>query len=226
MKKLFLILLTTPFIGFGQYLERKHYHIERTQAAPIIDGKMEDDCWKNRTFGTHFVCMDPDNGKPIPEGFRTEWRAVYDNNAVYFIIKMYDPAPDSILKQLSIRDDLEKTNTDQIGIWINPYNDGQTDFNFSVSAAGVQRDAKYYSEDIDNNWDMVWESDVTFDNEGWIAEFKIPYSALRFPKTEIQTWGLNIVGVSCKFKVNPPVIVAPDVFFQTLLLNHTNVSAL
>ena len=118
--------------------------------------------------------------------------AVYDNKSVYFIIKMYDPSPDSILKQLSIRDDLEKTNADQIGIWINPYNDGQTDFNFSVSAAGVQRDAKYSSEDIDNNWDMVWESDVTFDNEGWIAEFKIPYSALRFPKTEIQTWGLNI----------------------------------
>ena len=39
---------------------------------------------------------------------------------------------------------------------------------------------------------MVWESDVTFDSEGWVAEFKIPYSALRFPKTEIQTWGLNI----------------------------------
>ena len=136
--------------------------------------------------------MEPDNGKPIPEEFRTEWMAVYDNKSVYFLIKMHDPSPDSILKQLSIRDDLEKTNADQIGIWINPYNDGQTDFNFSVSAAGVQRDAKYSSEDIDNNWDMVWESDVTFDSEGWIAEFKIPYSALRFPKTEIQTWGLNI----------------------------------
>ena len=192
MKKLFLILITTPFIGFSQYLERKHYHIERTQKAPIIDGKMEDDCWKNKALGTNFVCKEPDNGKPIPKEFRTEWRAVYDNKSVYFIIKMYDPYPDSILKQLSIRDDLEKTNTDQIGIWINPYNDGQTDFNFSVSAAGVQRDAKYSSEDIDNNWDMVWESDVTFDSEGWIAEFKIPYSALRFPKTEIQTWGLNI----------------------------------
>lgn len=192
MKKLFFILILTPFLGFGQYLERKHYHIERTQTAPIIDGKMEDNCWENKAIGTHFVCMDPDNGKPIPEKFRTEWRAVYDNKAVYFIIKMYDPAPDSILKQLSVRDDLEKTNTDQIGIWINPYNDGQTDFNFSVSAAGVQGDAKYSSESIDSNWDMVWDSQVSIDSEGWIAEFKIPYSALRFPKTEIQTWGLNI----------------------------------
>ena len=116
MKQLLLILLTTPIIGFSQYFERKHYHIERTQIAPIIDGKMEDDCWKNKALGTHFVCMEPDNGKPIPEKFRTEWRAVYDNKSVYFIIKMYDPSPDSILKQLSIRDDLEKTNTDQIGI--------------------------------------------------------------------------------------------------------------
>ena len=71
MKQLFLILLTIPFTGFSQYLERKHYHIERTLTPPIIDGKIKDDCWKNKALGTHFVCMEPDNGKPIPEEFRT-----------------------------------------------------------------------------------------------------------------------------------------------------------
>ena len=95
---------------------------------------------------------------------------------------MKDPSPDSILRQLSPRDDLEKTNSDQISILINPYNDGQTDFKFSVSAAGVQEDIKLTQTSRDLNWDMVWDSKVNFDEDGWSAEFKIPYSALRFPK--------------------------------------------
>lgn len=192
MRKLLFILMICSFSVYGQYLERKFYHIQRTEEAPIIDGKENDSAWEKLEIGTHFSCMTPDNGKLLSPAFRTEWKGAYDNQAVYFIVKMHDPAPDSILKQLSERDDLEKTNTDQIGLWINPYNDGQTDFNFSVSAAGVQADAKYSTEGTDINWDMVWESKTTITKDGWIAEFKIPYAALRFPKSEIQTWGLNI----------------------------------
>lgn len=192
MRKLLLLLMICPFLGYAQYLERKNYQIQRTESAPIIDGKMNDAVWNDAAIGTHFSCMMPDNGKHLAHDFRTEWKGAYDNQAIYFIVKMYDPSPDSILKQLSERDDLEKTNTDQVGLWINTYNDGQTDFNFSVSAAGVQGDAKYSTQDVDVNWDMVWDSEVSITKDGWIAEFKIPYSALRFPKAEVQTWGLNI----------------------------------
>ena len=122
----------------------------------------------------------PQNGKMIEDRFKTEWKSVYDNKAIYYI-QMYDPAPDSILKQLCPRDELDQTNADQIGIWINPHNDGQTDFYFAVSAAGVQADAKYSNYDI-NELDIVWESKVSIKPNGWIAEIKIPYSALRFPK--------------------------------------------
>lgn len=192
MRKILFILMICSFLSYGQHLEQKSYHIQRTEEAPIIDGKENDAAWEGLEVGTHFSCMTPDNGKLLAHNFRTEWKGAYDNKAVYFIIKMYDPAPDSLLKQLSERDDLEKTNTDQVGLWINPYNDGQTDFNFAVSAAGVQADAKYSTEGVDINWDMVWESEIAITEEGWIAEFKIPYAALRFPKSEVQTWGLNI----------------------------------
>lgn len=42
-----------------------------------------------------------------------------------------------------------------------------------------------------DNWDAVWESEVSINDKGWSAEIKIPYSALRFPKEKIQTWGFN-----------------------------------
>jgi len=40
---------------------------------------------------------------------------------------------------------------------------------------------------------MVWKSATHRDDKGWYAEFEIPYSALRFPKSEVQDWSVNIV---------------------------------
>ena len=193
MKKLIIIFILFPLFGYSQYLEDKKYQINRTITPPKIDGKDDDLCWKNTQSGQYFICFDPNNGEKIDTDFKTEFKATYDNKAIYFIIKMKDPSPDSILRQLSPRDDLEKTNSDQISILINPYNDGQTDFKFSVSAAGVQEDIKLTQTNRDLNWDMVWDSKVNFDESGWSAEFKIPYSALRFPKKNVQEWGLNII---------------------------------
>ncbi|MDF1551211.1 MAG: DUF5916 domain-containing protein, partial [Bacteroidales bacterium] len=36
-----------------------------------------------------------------------------------------------------------------------------------------------------------WKSAVQINDSGWVVEYMIPYSALRFPKTPVQTWGLN-----------------------------------
>jgi hypothetical protein len=192
MRQLFYILLLIPFLGNAQHLARKHYDIQRTNTPPLIDGKANDAVWNTLPSGSQFVSMEPTNGLLIKEVFQTTFKATYDNEALYVLVLMNDPAPDSILTQLSKRDGIESANTDQIGLWINPYNDGQTDFNFSVSAAGVQADAKYSADDVDPNWDMVWDSEVSITENGWIAEYKIPYSALRFPQTEVQTWGLNV----------------------------------
>jgi hypothetical protein len=192
MKRFFSIVFLIPLFVFGQEFDRKSYVIKRASLPPIIDGNMNDGCWQKAAFAGNFIMKEPQNGKMIEDRFKTEWKSVYDNKAIYFIIQMHDPAPDSILKQLCPRDELDQTNADQIGVWINPYNDGQNDFYFAVSAAGVQADAKYSNYDIDRNWDMVWECKVSIKPNGWIAEIKIPYSALRFPKTDVQTWGLNI----------------------------------
>jgi hypothetical protein len=52
-------------------------------------------------------------------------------------------------------------------------------------------DVKTFSTGQDISWDAVWKSSVKITEEGWIAEMEIPYSALRFPKTDTQLWGIN-----------------------------------
>ena len=67
----------------------------------------------------------------MPKGFKTEWKATYDNQSIYFAVSMYDPRADSIMSQLCKRDRIEGSNNDHIIIRINPYQDGQTDLALS-----------------------------------------------------------------------------------------------
>ena len=43
----------------------------------------------------------------------------------------------------------------------------------------------------DFNFDTVFEAKVSIDDKGWNMEMKIPYSALRFPSTDVQSWGIQ-----------------------------------
>ena len=103
---------------------------------------------------------------------------------------MYDNSPDSILKELSLRDE-ENKNFDMFSIFINPFNDGQMEYNFAITAAGVQIDRKFSKSGIDKTWDAVWQSSVKINNEGWIAEIAIPFSQIRFPDNN-KSWAINM----------------------------------
>ncbi len=193
MKYLFLLLNLIFINGFSQDLKVKNYSIKRTNTAPIIDG-VQDNLWNNFNKSGNFICESPNNGELEDPKLRTEWLATYDDKAIYFIILMFDDSPNEILKQLSQRDNLYSANADKIELRFNPYSDGQVDYSFSLSAAGVQQDVKYTSNgSAEYNWNMVWESATTITDFGWVAEIKIPYAALRFPKKELQNWNFNII---------------------------------
>ena len=193
MTRQHLFLLTfslISFLGYSQFSDKKVYNIERVQNAPKIDGVLNDNVWNNLTIANNFSQISPNNGYPERQHQRTEVKICYDNKNLYFGIMMSDNAPDSILKELSKRDD-ENKNFDAFSIFINAFNDGQIEYNFMISAAGVQRDAKYSSTGIDVNWDAVWKSSVNINNNGWIAELSIPFSQLRFPDNN-KPWAINM----------------------------------
>jgi len=116
---------------------------------------------------------------------------MYDNTGLYFGILCYDAQPDSILKELSQRDNLG--NTDWVGVFMDTYWDGINGVSFIVTPANVQFDAKYSTFGEDEGWDAVWESKTKITPEGWVAEIKIPYAAIRFPKEDNQVWHLNFM---------------------------------
>jgi len=52
-------------------------------------------------------------------------------------------------------------------------------------------DAKIFSNELNNQLNLAWDSKVTIHEDGWYIEIEIPYSAIRFPKKEIQEWNIN-----------------------------------
>ena len=175
------------FLGFSQ---KKTLNTQFTTDKITIDGKFEEQAWKNASIASDFIMISPDNGKPIANEKNTEVKILYDNDAIYIAATLYDNEPSKIRKELTVRDNF--ATADHFGVFINGYNDGQQEFRFFVSAAGVQQDLLYTeSFGEDTSFNAIWDSKVVLTDFGWTVEMKIPYAALRFSSEKKQTWGLN-----------------------------------
>ncbi|MEA3287559.1 MAG: DUF5916 domain-containing protein [Candidatus Marinimicrobia bacterium] len=180
-----LLLISVTFADTKQ----KSVFAYRTLSPPIIDGVVDDEVWKGSQPATDFYRFQPESGGHAP--VKTELRFLYDDVALYVAAIMYDPEPMEILTQLGKRDD-DNVVADWLGLWISPFNDGANELNFAVTASGIQIDRKFSPNNVDNNWNPVWTSDVSIHAQGWFLEMEIPFSQIRFPSKDIQTWGLNI----------------------------------
>ena len=190
MKSFFSLVLV--FVCCFGYSQKKSLTTQFTTEKIIIDGKFDEGAWLKADVAKDFVMWMPDNGKAEPKEKRTEVRVTYDNEAVYFAATMYDDEPNKILKELSQRDN--SGTADRVGVFINGYNDGQQEFSFILSAAGVQEDFLFTeSSGEDSSWNAIWEGKTQITDFGWTAEIKIPYAALRFSSEKKQTWGINFI---------------------------------
>lgn len=186
------LLLFLGTAAFAQDIDRKTIPATRAADVPKIDGNLNESVWSNAPVATDFVMFEPENGDAIPRAFQTYVRVLYDNSGLYIGAFMRDPSADSILTQLTQRDTYNE-NTDWFGFFINPYNDGLSDFNFWVTAAGTQADARTTPNGDDFSLNSVWKSKVNIVDSGWVVEAFIPYIALRFPETPVTDWGLNFM---------------------------------
>lgn len=201
-----LLLFSTFSSFFSQSMEkdsisRKKLTIQKIMQSPKIDGILDEEIWQNAPVAQNFIERNPKNGQKESEDFKTTVKIVYDDTGIYFGATMFDPNPANIQKELTERDDMG--NDDLFGITINGYNDHQQALFFVIQASGVQADAKIMSTaDDDFSWNAVWYSAVKITENGWTAEVKIPYSELRFPKKDVQTWGINLMRIIQKTNQN------------------------
>ena len=161
----------------------------RAETPPVLDGRGDDAIWARAQLIDGFRMYDPrEDAEPR---FRTEARIAYDAHNLYALVRAFDPHPDSIVGLLARRD--TRTTSDDIKIMIDGYLDRRSGFEFAVNPAGVKRDAYTFNDgDEDLSWDGVWDVATRVDSLGWVAEFRIPLSQIRFAKSQDHTFGVMI----------------------------------
>lgn len=169
----------------------------KASQVPHIDGNLDDLAWQGAAQASDFEQFAPSYGSPVSA--KTVVKILYDNDAIYVGAYLYDD-PQLIRKQITARDGEQQQNVDYFSLFLDTYNDQQNGFQFLVTTANVQTDAKLtvtatpsFNQYGDKAWDAVWESKVQMKNDGWTVEMRIPYISLRFSKADLQTWGLQFL---------------------------------
>ena len=187
-KALGVAFISYSVAAWGQASEPRIAIGQRLSAPVDLDGNLDDAAWQSIPAQSDFQQYSPDpGGRPSQ---RTEVKFGYDDNALYIGARMWDTAPDSILHQLSERDRTD--NTDEFGIWFSPFNDGLNAVRFRTTPDGIQVDEQISPNGEDDSWDAVWDVVCRIDSAGWVAEFRIPWMAFRFPDKAEQRWGMNM----------------------------------
>ena len=155
-----------------------------------LDGRLDDDAWRSASSGRGFIQMEPNRGEQPSE--QTVFKVAYDEDAIYFGVACYERDPSRVASSLTRRDRL--TASDMVSVYIDPYHDRNTGYNFRVNPDGVEEDSYIYDDGNgrDSDWDAVWESETTRDENGWYAEMRIPFSSIRYRPGESMTWGLQV----------------------------------
>jgi hypothetical protein len=160
-------------------------------APPRIDGDLSDEIWQRAQAIDDMVQNDPDNMQPPTE--RTAIRVAYDDRSVYVAVMNYMKNPAQVTTALGRRDTFPRS--DSIKITFDPRHDHLTAYTFDSNPSGVQGDMTWYDDTRSStDYDAVWDVRTQILADGWTAEFRIPFSQLRFSITPGQpvVWGFNI----------------------------------
>ena len=159
--------------------------------TPItVDGRLTEPVWQQAPSIDEFVQREPAEGSSPSQ--RTDARIAYDDNALYVAVRAHDTEPDRIVGMLTRRD--QRSPSDWIKVVVDSYYDRRSAYEFAVNPVGVKTDRYYFNDGAsDDSWDAVWDVQITRDAEGWVAEFRIPFSQLRFNHAEGGTVGFAVI---------------------------------
>ena len=162
--------------------------IPLTIDAPVIDGKLDEEMWKQAAVFKDFIQTSP--GDRIAPSKPTEVYVFYDETNLYIGFKCWDDK-DKIRATVAKRD--EVTGEDNVRVWLDTYDDQRRAYIFAYNPFGIQQDGIYTEgRGTDFSVDIVMESKGVIQDWGWSVEVKIPFKSLRYAAGEGKKWGFNV----------------------------------
>jgi hypothetical protein len=165
--------------------------LHRAEGAIHIDGDLSDPGWNNAAVIDKFYETSP--GDNIPAKVKTIVHLTYDDRNFYIGIRCQDPDPKKIRAPYVDRDGVIGTD-DNIAVFLDTRNDKRSAMELRVNPRGIQADGIFNdangSEDFSP--DFFYDTAAKIDSGGWSAEYRIPFSSLRYTRQDAQTWNILV----------------------------------
>ena len=163
----------------------------RISEGIVLDGRLDEAVWQTVGPATDFIQNQPRPGEPAR--FRTEVRFLYDDTNLYVGVTCFQPADTPIVLN-DLVNDFNFGQSDALNLILDTLHDRRSGFMFMTNPGGARRDGQTSNDGGSGNidWDGVWDVKVTVQEDGWIAEFVIPFTTFRFSNAPNQEWGLNL----------------------------------
>lgn len=212
-----LVFAFTYSFAFGQNKPGTGLPIAKAKNSIKIDGILEEADWKEAKAASNFFLNYPVDS--LPPTFQTEVRLTFDDEFFYMSFVCFDDNRPDVVQ--SLRRDYEWSLNDNVGVYMDPFNDFTNGFYFNITPHGVQREGVMSGggsgEDGYNpNWDNKWYSAVKRLEDRWIAEVAIPFKSFRYNQKE-PAWNLNFVRQDLKRNQVSSWIATPIQFFPSSL---------
>ncbi|MFO7824573.1 MAG: DUF5916 domain-containing protein, partial [Cyclobacterium sp.] len=198
MKQVWLVLLGVllSFPGFSQKINDDYrLHIKRASSPVIIDGKADEQAWKDAEVASDFYMI-----LPMDTSFsqvETEVMMTYDDERLYLLVINHHAVPGPYYVE-SLRRDFSFGKNDNFLLFMDTFDDQTNGFSFGANAAGAQWDGiMYEGGKVDLSWDNKWVSKVQNYDDRWVFEASIPFKSIRYKKG-IKEWGINFSRLDLK----------------------------
>lgn len=154
-----------------------------------VDGALDEPAWSAAPKIGELIQRMPATGQPPSE--RTEVTLLHDADHLYIGVMCYDSEPRRIIGT-QLAHDAGLNSDDRLEIVLDTFRDQSNAFYFATNPVGALVDGLAFTNgQLSNEWDGVWDVRTKRTDEGWAAEFAIPFKTVSFP-ADRTVWGFNI----------------------------------
>ena len=155
-----------------------------------LDGRLDEPFWATADSIDDLRQREPLEGSSATE--RTVVKVAHDAEALYIAVRCDDSNMRGV-RAGQLRRDADLSSDDNVQLLIDSFNDRRSAFVFATNPNGAMWDAQFSGvDDLNENWNGIWEVAVSRDSAGWTAEFRIPLLALRFHAGTDTEFGFNV----------------------------------
>ena len=211
---LFGVLFIYSFQTFAQVPLPQITQVEEADVNIALDGFVDEAVWQSLPIIDGMRIVEPDTLEEAP--FKTDIRFFYTERGMYFGIVNHQPA-DSLVARMTDRD--SPLSRDFIGVTIDASGDGLYGYGIGLALGDSMLDLSILPErQLNFQWDGSWDGRTQVIDEGWSAEFFVPWSMMPLPQVEdVRRIGLAFrrqLGQRGEVWTSPPLPETLNVFIS------------